>query len=602
MKNKIYPGVSLLLVLSVLLFSCSPVRYGELETPEIVADPESFALEASWNEGGITATFNAIDEARSYGYTFDDDENPITGRVTFHEGGIYSMSIPFPERERNEYEITIWASKSLDPSSVDNPEWMQIATQTAEYGRVDINSIEPDAYIVERGEDYVDIAVINAPLSDRLNYKMLYKVITADGEEKTFETDETDKFPVENIPAEETEITLYHAYSDEGVFGEDPQVIRVEPYNNEAVVMDISISGSSISVSKIPSGYDKLEIINSETDGVLASSDLDGRTSHTFSVLDYSGFDSGVFYAVATGSGGRAISQNISFTVPLDELDVSDPVIMRQHYKITLPVADGVSESLFTLDLINVPTAKLSLRPTGNGHETELIISDLSSDTSYMGGRIIAGNTEIPIEAFTTEDFSGTYAYRCSVDNPGKSNMDAFIVDVKFAKESNPDSLYKYYFFASPDDPFNTDRGTKIRMSPLLDGEVPFGERIDYADGNTAYQVSYRWNNKKWNFNERATVYNWTVVSYDVSADSYTSEAISKGGLSSALSTDATTTSSYNLIEDEDGNAYLVFFNKITSTDSLSQVGNSYIRKNLDADSELFGENAPYTFVLSLEG
>ena len=599
MKNKIYPGVSLLLVLSVLLFSCSPVRYGELETPEIVADPESFALEASWNEGGITATFNAIDEARSYGYTFDDDENPITGRVTFHEGGIYSMSIPFPERERNEYEITIWASKSLDPSSVDNPEWMQIATQTAEYGRVDINSIEPDAYIVERGEDYVDIAVINAPLSDRLNYKMLYKVVTANGKEKTFKTD---KFPVENIPAGETEITLYHAYSDEGIFGEDPQVIRIEPYNNEAVVMDISISGSSISVSKIPSGYDKLEIINSETDGVLASYDLDGRTSHTFSVSDYSGFDSGVFYAVATGSDGRAISQNISFTVPLDELDVSDPVIMRQHYKITLPVADGVSESLFTLDLINVPTAKLSLRPTGNGHETELIISDLSSDTSYMGGRIIAGNTEIPIEAFTTEDFSGTYAYRCSVDNPGKSNMDAFIVDVKFAKESNPDSLYKYYFFASPDDPFNTDRSTKIRMSPLLDGEVPFGERIDYADGNTAYQVSYRWNNKKWNFNELATVYNWTVISYDASADSYTSEAISKGGLSSALSTDATTTSSYNLIEDEDGNAYLVFFNKITSTDSLSQVGNSYIRKNLDADSELFGENAPYTFVLSLEG
>ena len=599
MKNKIYPGVSLLLVLSVLLFSCSPVRYGELETPEIVADPESFALEASWNEGGITATFNAIDEARSYGYTFDDDENPITGRVTFHEGGIYSMSIPFPERERNEYEITIWASKSLDPSSVDNPEWMQIATQTAEYGRVDINSIEPDAYIVERGEDYVDIAVINAPLSDRLNYKMLYKAVTANGKEETFDTSE---FRVKDIPAGETEITLYHAYSDEGIFGEDPQVIRIEPYNNEAVVMDISISGSSISVSKIPSGYDKLEIINSETDGVLASYDLDGRTSHTFSVSDYSGFDSGVFYAVATGSDGRAISQNISFTVPLDELDVSDPVIMRQHYKITLPVADGVSESLFTLDLINVPTAKLSLRPTGNGHETELIISDLSSDTSYMGGRIIAGNTEIPIEAFTTEDFSGTYAYRCSVDNPGKSNMDAFIVDVKFAKESNPDSLYKYYFFASPDDPFNTDRSTKIRMSPLLDGEVPFGERIDYADGNTAYQVSYRWNNKKWNFNELATVYNWTVISYDASADSYTSEAISKGGLSSALSTDATTTSSYNLIEDEDGNAYLVFFNKITSTDSLSQVGNSYIRKNLDADSELFGENAPYTFVLSLEG
>ena len=599
MKNKIYPGVSLLLVLSVLLFSCSPVRYGELETPEIVADPESFALEASWNEGGITATFNAIDEARSYGYTFDDDENPITGRVTFHEGGIYSMSIPFPERERNEYEITIWASKSLDPSSVDNPEWMQIATQTAEYGRVDINSIEPDAYIVERGEDYVDIAVINAPLSDRLNYKMLYKVVTADGEEETFDTS---GFRVKDIPAGETEITLYHAYSDEGVFGEDPQVIRVEPYNNEAVVMDISISGSSISVSNIPSGYDKLEIINSETDGVLASFDLDGDLSHTFRISDYSGFDSGVFYAVATGSDGRAISQNISFTVPLDELDVSDPVIMRQHYKITLPVADGVSESLFTLDLINVPTAKLSLRPTGNGHETELIISDLSSDTSYMGGRIIAGNTEIPIEAFTTEDFSGTYAYRCSVDNPGKSNMDAFIVDVKFAKESNPDSLYKYYFFASPDDPFNTDRSTKIRMSPLLDGEVPFGERIDYADGNTAYQVSYRWNNKKWNFNELATVYNWTVISYDASADSYTSEAISKGGLSSALSTDATTTSSYNLIEDEDGNAYLVFFNKITSTDSLSQVGNSYIRKNLDADSGLFGENAPYTFVLSLEG
>lgn len=599
MKNKIYPGVSLLLVLSVLLFSCSPVRYGELETPEIVADPESFALEASWNEGGITATFNAIDEARSYGYTFDDDENPITGRVTFHEGGIYSMSIPFPERERNEYEITIWASKSLDPSSVDNPEWMQIATQTAEYGRVDINSIEPDAYIVERGEDYVDIAVINAPLSDRLNYKMLYKVVTADGEEETFDTSE---FRVKDIPAGETEITLYHAYSDEGVFGEDPQVIRVEPYNNEAVVMDISISGSSISVSNIPSGYDKLEIINSETDGVLASFDLDGDLSHTFRISDYSGFDSGVFYAVATGSDGRAISKNISFTVPLDELDVSDPVIMRQHYKITLPVADGVSESLFTLDLINVPTAKLSLRPTGNGHETELIISDLSSDTSYMGGRIIAGNTEIPIEAFTTEDFSGTYAYRCSVDNPGKSYMDAFIVDVKFAKESNPDSLYKYYFFASPDDPFNTDRSTKIRMSPLLDGEVPFGERIDYEDGDASYQVSYRWNNKKWNFNERATVYNWTVVSYDVSADSYTSEAISKGGLSSALSTDATTTSSYNLIEDEDGNAYLVFFNKITSTDSLSQVGNSYIRKNLDADSELFGENAPYTFVLSLEG
>ena len=365
--------------------------------------------------------------------------------------------------------------------------------------------------------------------------------------------------------------------------------------------MDLRISGSSLSVSDIPAGYDKLEIVNEETGGILASALINGRTSWTFNLSDYSGFDSGIFYAAATGENGRIISQNVAFTVPLDELDVSAPVVMRQHYKITLPVADGVSASLFTLDLINVPTAQLELRPTGNGNEAELIITGLSSDTAYMGGRIIAGETEIPVEAFTTEDFIGTYIYESPVKDPGKGFMDKFVVDVKFAKETNPDSLSKYYFFASPDDPFNTTHSTTIRMSPLIDGEVPYGERIDYTDGNKPYQVAYRWNNNKWNFNEFAEVYNWAVLSYEASSDSYTAEAVSKGGIP-GLTTDAITTSSYNLVEDVSGNAYLVFFNKITGGDSMASIGNSYIRKNIEPDEELFGkDNAAYTFVLAME-
>ena len=594
MENKtVLRGFLLISLIFSLLLSCSPVSNDDIAAPDFTVDEESIhGVSASWNERGITASFPAVDEARSYGYTFDADTDPIAGKVEFHpRSGRYTMLIPLPEREKTEYDITIWASSAPVPSAVADPGWQRVRSNLAvRYSEVDINSIEPHGYVVERGEDYAEIAVIDEPKPGEMSYKVLFP----DGEELEFRS--VSSFTLEGIGRSRQEIQLFHSYGDD-VYGELPETIVIEQYTAPAV-LSLNLSGDNLSVSGIPSGYRSVEIMNTETRDVLASAAVSG-SSYTFTPSSFEGFDSGVFCAVATGPEGMVVSPSIPYTVPLEDMIVSHEV-MRQHYKVTIRVPENIDTSMFYGEITNEPTAGFHAR-FNDEKELELIISGLSSDTSYRGGKITVGDEEIIIPQFTTDDFTGTYAYRCPEKNPDRIYMDAFIVDIRFAKDENPGSQSKYYFYASPEDPANTEKRSDMRISPLIDGEVAIGTEIQY-EGNTPYQRTYQWNNGKWN-TSTAVVNYWKVVSYTAAADSYSAVNSSNATMSGLPAVSADTTSSYTLTEDEDGNASLIFFNKITST-GMAAVGNTFIRKNIAPEPELkalFGSDDKYAFILEME-
>ena len=91
----------------------------------------------------------------------------------------------------------------------------------------------------------------------------------------------------------------------------------------------------------------------------------------------------------------------------------------------------------------------------------------------------------------------------------------------------------------------------------------------------------------------------WQLVRYTPSGDSYESLVSSTASMF-MMTVNAETSSRFILEEDSDGNASLIFFNKITS-DGIASVGNSSIRQNMNPDTDRFGSNAPFTFILDLE-
>ena len=570
-------GVSLLSFFLLLLFSCSPVSYGELTAPEETVD-ENFAEEASatWNEDQMTILFPAVSWARTYGYSFSDDD-PIAGRTVFHEDdGSYTMIIrALPDPVNDEYSVTLYATSNNDGSG----NWRELCTiENVEHARADIDSFAPDAYISERKEDSVVIHVTNDPAD------MVYKVIFSDGKE-TAEFDDA-VFTVTGIGRGETALEVVHRYADETEYGRFGAELTVPAFEMEAA-MSLEVQGSSLRLSGLPSGYTAVSIVNTDTGSVLATASNAGSTI-TFS--SFEGFDSGLFRAEATNGKRKVISNTVAFTAPVT---VSETDVMRQHYKVTIPVVEGIDTSLFSAEIIGAPQARLQVVLNEEGNEADLIVSNLSSDTAYSNGYILVDDHAIiTIPEFRTDSFEGTYAYRSTVHSD--KSMDAFIVEVRLAPAS-PTS--KYYFYASPEDPFNTEKRDDMRISPLRDeGEPGYGSAIKY-DGNTDYQRTYRWNNEKWNTSpfDPST---WQVESYIAEADSYEANVRSVTSLATAV-----TTSKYDLTEDSEGNAMIVFFNKITGGDNYAiAAGNAFIRQNSSPDVEKYGEDdAAYTFELKLE-
>lgn len=585
----------IIFILCLFLFiSCSPVSNNDIPAPELTAPSGDYAVTASYNESGITVLFPAVLGARSYGYTFNDSSDPTAANVEFH-GGSYTMKIPLPSQssfsDEETYNITLWASEVLDTTSVSNPNWIEVKNFNATYGRTDINSLEPHGYIVERGEHSVTIAMIDEPIPGGMDYKVVIGDNEYEFSGSQFKIDE-------GVRSGSFTLEIYHAYIDENEYGMIPEKLEVYAYESDKPVeMRLIADGDSLVVSDIPEGISDVDIIDINTGSVIASAEKIGVNEYTFST--FIGFDSGIFQAVAKNSDGtiKSISNNVSFTTPINKV-ISK--VMRQHYKIVIDAVPDVDLSIFSLYMEGVPTATLDA--VAKDDTIELIISGLSSDTQYSGGRITAGNRTIAIGSFKTNNFIGTYAYRCPVENPADKYMNAFIVDVKSAAEN---STSKYYFYVSPEDPQYTE---KLRISPLIDesaGEEPISGTLNSDgyikyNGNEYYQFAYQWNNKKWN-TSTATVNYWGTESYDTSADSYTAVTLSNAGML-GISMSAETTSSYNLVEDTDGKAYLVFYNKITGGNSLAvSVGNSAIRTNIQPDEDRFGDEARYTFVLAKE-
>ena len=567
------------LLLASLITACAPVAYSDLSDPGISV-PEAGAeiINASYNENNVIAVFPAITGARSYGYSFDNS-NILAGNTEFSDG-IYTMSFPKPAGFSESDSFSLYASPSRNPSD-GNPGWVWFADVTgAGYEAVDINSVAPEGYVSERTENSVTIAFVNQP--GEMEYKAVVPgvgEVEGSGSEITITGLSTDA---------SYSIAIYHRYKGHGEYGDKSSVITVGSYDSDEVLR-ISSSRKAITVSQLPAVAGELSIVNDATGAVLVSATTEGENSHTFTEEDITLFDTGIFHAVFRSNGSEVVSGNIPYTA---ELTVESYDVMRQHYVAYIPAPEGIDTTVFSIALAGVPTAECNVEwIDGNAVVT---VSGLSSLTAYTGS-ITSGDETYPL-SFTTEGFAGRYRFLDGTAE-GKYEVGEFVVDVEKAAEG---SSTRYYFYASSEDPHSTADQGRLRISPLIDSsleEVPEGD-IDY-NGSEYYQKAYRWNNTKWNAADGAEVKSWLIKSYSPSGDSYVSIVSSTASMF-GLTTSAETTTRFMLEEDEDGNASLIFFNKITGG-AFASVGNNMIRKNPNPDTARFGEDAPFTFELGLE-
>lgn len=565
------------LVLLPLLAACAPVEYGDLADPGIDVSAGTGEVRASYNDNGITAVFPALEGARSYGYSFSG-EKPIAGSVVFDDG-YYRMSLPKPDYTADEYSFELYASESRNPSEEADPGWVRFASVTASYAPVDIDAVVPEGYVSARLEDSVTIAFINQPGD------MEYKAVLPDGKE--IESGE-DTITITGLSASSHyDIEIYQRYSGTEIYGRNPGVVSVEAYDPEEVLC-IAVDGKAITVSALPSASGRLSIVNDGTGAVLVSAETSG-SSHTFRESDITLFDTGIFHAVFEYDGKSVSSGNIPYTA---ELNVSSYDVMRQHFAAAIPAPEGIDTGVFSAVITGVPSAQCdAVWVDGNAIVT---ISGLSSLTSYEGS-INAGTESYPL-SFTTEGFEGSYRFLNESVTDESKYMREYAVDVKIAESG---SASRYWFYASSDDPHSEELGYSPRISPLIDPsleDVPEGA-IDY-NGNAYYQQAYRWNNTKWN-SSNATLNTWRVMKYTASGDSYESIASSNASMFN-LTVDAETTSRFILEEDKEGNATLIFFNKITGG-AFNSIANNMIRKNPDPNTARFEDDAPFTFELKLE-
>ncbi len=568
------------LLLISLIAACTPIEYADLADPGIDVSVDEGDIRATYNEKGITAVFPALTGARSYGYSFEGND-PIAGSVVFDEG-FYRMSIPKPDYSADEYAVRLYASGSRNPSEAGDAGWVEFAAVNAPYAPVDIDAVVPEGYVSERREDSAVIAFLNQPGD------MEYKAVLPGGEEFV-SSDET--ITISGLSASSSyDVEIYQRYKGTGIYGKHSGLVSISAYDPDEI-LGIAVNGKAITVSSLPSASGTLSIVNDVTGAVLVSAETAGSGSHTFSEDDISLFDTGLFHASFKGNGVEKESGSIPYTAGIDVISYD---VMRQHYEAMIPAPEGIDTDVFSAVITGVPSAECNAEwVDGN---VVLTISGLSSLTSYEGS-INAGSESYPL-SFTTEGFEGRYRFfdeDVTNDNE-KKFMKEFVVDVESADNG---STSRYWFYASAEDPHPAEGSSRPRISPLIDPSLeasPSGV-IDY-NGNNYYQKAYRWNNTKWNASG-AEVLSWQVERYTPSGDSYESLASSTASMF-MMTVTAETTSRFILEEDSDGNASLIFFNKITS-DGIASVGNSSIRQNMNPDTDRFGSNAPFTFILDLE-
>ena len=599
-KAKAAMLIAILIILAALT-SCKPVEYKEL-TADGIDSSVPFNGEAISNGSLISVSFKAIPGARSYGYTFPEgSDKPAPGVITDFMSGTYGMTINLYGGE--EYSsVTIWASPYVDPSSASDPGWIKLKTIPVSREIPDINTVKPQGFISERTENSAIIVMTDEPFPGQ----MVYDVTAADNKEVKF-TQDINVIYIEDISNEALTVTVRHAYKPADgvytVFGTETESFDLEPADFK-VFVDISVSedGERIFISDpaVFDGYTEIKLVNIDNE------------NDSYEITDvndpfvFDRFDTGLFQIQAK-KGDEAdpslASNIIQYTTPLSifiDENKTEERSGRQHYWLSIPVAEGITASDFEAIIIENPSLEPTI--TISDGKASISFSDLSSVSDYTA--VIAAGDSYYRDAFTTKSFEGTYKFNGAVKyGILGTGTEQFEFSLNVVLNENYDSHYKYYFYVSSEDPKqNLSNGIHIsdetRICPLIDPAVDGDDignseenKIDYQ-GSLPYQLAYQWNNEKWNTNKDAVVNFWYIdpSTPDIQEiDSYTTIVASNATL--GMSTMAKTTTRFELIEDELGKANIEFFNKITGGDPGAAFGNYYLRKNknpVDGDEYTF--------------
>ena len=582
-KKRFLSCMTAIIAIAVLfsLSACSPVEYQNIEKIDSSIAEDSAEIDAAENNGrSLTIKFHPVAGARSYAVTIDGylDKEPISPVL---QDGIYTATIQLNEKPRakalssNTVNGTLYASSELKAN--EDTVWTQVKVFDAPYKRASINDFAPECRVEERMKDSVVIEMINAPEPD-----MEYMVTMLDGTSKTYTSS---PFTITGLTEKGTySVVISHRFKGDAQWGTKTTTLTIGAFEGE-VKLDIASSAESgdITITQIPEGFTRIELIKEETGRVVASSSLDGNTaSYIFKASEvFPAFDLGSFKAKAMSSDTTVISKTIQYASPLVNV-TEDPG--RQHYAFTFDVADGVESSDAAIK-IDGATADFTV----SGNKGTIKLSGLESLTDYDTTVTISG-IDIPL-SFTTESFAGYYEYiNPTYDKKDNYSQDKFKVKV-VENTSASSKYYKYYVFTN-------EGNTENRIMPLIDkiensdikGKIPY-------NGDEAYQAAYRWNNLKWNGMTIFTPEEWEVTSFETP----TGDKFETTVTSYVFSSPTTTKTSFTFSEDDKYGVSLIFYNKITSSDLY----NGFLKKNKiasDPSQGFEGDDAPYTFRLKYTG
>lgn len=584
-KAKAAMLIAILIILAVLT-SCKPVEYKEL-TADGIDSSVPFNGEAISNGNLISVSFKAIPGARSYGYTFPEgSDKPAPGVITDFMSGTYGMTINLYGGEEYSY-VTIWASPYVDPSSASDPGWIKLKTISVSREIPDINTVKPQGFISERTENSAIIVMTDEPFPGQ----MVYDVTADDNKEVKF-TQDINVIYIEDISNEALAVTVRHAYKpaegEDPVFGTGTASFDLEPADFK-VFVDISVSedGERIFISDpaVFDGYTEIKLVNIDNE------------NDSYEITDvndpfvFDRFDTGLFQIQAKKGDEEepSLASNIiQYTTPLSifiDENKTEERSGRQHYWLSIPVAEGITASDFEAIIIENPSLEPTI--TISDGKASISFSDLSSVSDYTA--VIAAGDSYYRDAFTTKSFEGVYSFSGTVKytpliwEKEDKNFN-FTVNV-VANEKD----YKYLIYA-----VDSDIGSEtIRISPLYAAELgDYSEEdpIPY-EGNSSYQRAYQWNNKKWN-SSPFDPDNWKVLSNGTVEIDYYEYYVQ----SSAAGFYPITKTSFEFLENDDSSAVLIFYNKIQGNESDTDVkmGNNALRKNAEGD--------PFTFILTYQG
>ena len=586
----------ILAAILVLFVSCSPMEYKDLGTsasPSLSFDRDDYQLEASDSGEEIEIRFEAIPDARSYGYgtgsgtiyRFTEDE--ISFSSGYYSARISKSSPVFTPAssavrigDAGRLSLIIFASPLVDPEN----DWIIVKAADVELSL----SSAPALSYSSRTENSII-------LEDKSGSQpgITYSVSSGETALAEFTSSEL-PYMLEGIGTEALTLTIQHKYTGTEDFSDLTQTMDIPEYDIRQSDIVISASDGTISVSNLPVGeYKAIGLYQVSADGSmneLGTIQYDGtggeRTfpSDVFGEGFYAASIRAAVYNESKDEETALLSEIISFE---RDVELLDEKIGRQSYSVFVPVSPLLGISA---DNIKVSGASAAVSVTEGGILIQCAARSLVSRTDYALSVIfdIPSYGKVSKEiSFRTESFEGEYIWQASAS--GGAEQFAVLV------ENAPDGAKgNYYIYTSPSDvKFKSEEYQKLRINPLYehDSDLP-SDGVSYNEAPEAY----RWNNTKWNNTsnkpDRLTSIHTTYKTKD-----YASADVG----SKALGFSVVTTSSTEFIEKEDGTCLMVFYNKMTDGSSIAvNMGNKALLKNPAPDQSDF-ELDEYHYALVLQ-